>query len=1295
MSNNEQQTLPVKPLNNGLFADYYLENIVPKQPEWDEALFASGKAALTELQTLRAGLNPAALDEVQLEEHWIKPVLHILGHHYAVQGKIRYRDSGHRKPDYFLLASKAEADAITSEVYASSQLTHVVAVADAKRWGSKLDQASPKERNPSQQIDEYLRYSERPWGILTDGRYWRLYHRDTSKYNTYYAVDLDALLDAGDTNSFLYFYAFFRLEAFTSGWLTKVLAGSEDFAQKLTDKLEDEVYDALELIAQGFLDYRRNNLNPDPATLREIYQQSLVLLYRLLFIFYAESREILPMDNDGYKTQLSMTSIKNEVMNTLNSGRSLDADSGRIYNRLRDLFFAIDAGSPRSSVPPYNGRLFSDKEHPFLADKIVGDEQLIPALDKLARVDDDDSRKRPDDNNKRVFVDYRDLEVRHLGSIYEKLLEYELDIATEPLTVRGGQYATAKANEKVEKQPGEVYLRTGSNERKVTGSYYTPDYIVRFIVEKTLEPLLSAIRERYATQDEEGVWHVAEDKRAALISDVLALNVLDPATGSGHFVVDVTSYIAEWLRALSLRPTDIGEEDELIYWKRQVASACIYAVDINPLAVELAKLSMWLTTLAKGKPLSFLDHHIRVGNSLVGTRISEIDDLMVSVDAEKKARAARAKRIKREATTGQINMFSDADFSEGVRFAVQQMSAIENTIADSVQDVKQQEQLYASLTKRLSAWKQAADVWTARYFGLALTFDQWKAVRDFTTSGLIPPKYQHIVDAAGATAAEQRFFHWDLAFPEIFFDASGQPKDNPGFDAVVGNPPYVRWQSFKLDLKKYFEASYDVYNSSADLFLYFYELGLRHLKPEHRLGYITSGTYMNSNSAKPFRQYIHQNAAMEWVANFGENQPFRGAEMVYPTIAVMRSGKSRETFRNLFIEGTVHYSRLGKTVTQDDWEDSLSEATGLDEWRFQAKELTLLFKKLNQHSIKLDEFIKGEIYYGVLTGLNEAFVIDSTTRRQLVQEHQSSEELIAPILRGQDLRPWYQINNDQHLILARQGINIDDYPAIKRHLEKFREALEVRPSEWDTARDGKWKGRTAGDYRWFEWHDVVAYHQKFREPKIMWADIAKIPRFSRNEGSYVNNTGFFIANPKMSLLALLQSRSLWFALSQISTPLRLRGGLWQYRAIIQFVKRLPIPELTADQESALGALAEGITQLAQTRYQRHESMRQTIRNEFGGGEIGTQVRLYRWWELEDEKALSDEIRRQLGQDIPLGRRSEWRKFLADEQAKHQGLTAQIIKQETRMNAIVYDAFDLTPEERDLIERTTKYPYGEV
>ena len=185
-----------------------------------------------------------------------------------------------------------------------------------------------------------------------------------------------------------------------------------------------------------------------------------------------------------------------------------------------------------------------------------------------------------------------------------------------------------------------------------------------------------------------------------------------------------------------------------------------------------------------------------------------------------------------------------------------------------------------------------------------------------------------------------------------------------------------------------------------------------------------------------------------------------------------------------------------------------------------------------------------------------------------------------------------------------------------------------------------------------------------------------------------------IVTDKLSLLGLLNSRVLWFIISQTCVPLRLRAGLWQYQTTQQFVRRLPIPELTTAQESDLSTIAQEMTTIARQRYAFHEQMRHRIRTDLGSGATLNDA-LTEWWSLADGAKLRAEIKKAFKTDIPLRQRTEWDTFLREQQAGHRRLTDQIIALETRMNAIVYDAFDLTPEERALIERTTKYPYGGV
>jgi hypothetical protein len=223
------------------------------------------------------------------------------------------------------------------------------------------------------------------------------------------------------------------------------------------------------------------------------------------------------------------------------------------------------------------------------------------------------------------------------------------------------------------------------------------------------------------------------------------------------------------------------------------------------------------------------------------------------------------------------------------------------------------------------------------------------------------------------------------------------------------------------------------------------------------------------------------------------------------------------------------------------------------------------------------------------------------------------------------------------------------------------------------------------------------YYVEFEKPKILWAEISKLPRLSLDDrGLFTNNQCDFLLSESKSifaLLGLLHSRVTWFSLSQMATPLRLRAGLWQYQLFSQFVERLPIPDLTTTHESELAEFAETITAKAKERYQLHEAMRRRIATDLGkGGKLNE--RLEEWWSLADVAVLQAEVRKAFKTDVPVAEGDDWERFLLDRQGKHQQMTAEIVELETRLNQIVYEAFKLTPEETALIERATKYPYGE-
>jgi hypothetical protein len=333
------------------------------------------------------------------------------------------------------------------------------------------------------------------------------------------------------------------------------------------------------------------------------------------------------------------------------------------------------------------------------------------------------------------------------------------------------------------------------------------------------------------------------------------------------------------------------------------------------------------------------------------------------------------------------------------------------------------------------------------------------------------------------------------------------------------------------------------------------------------------------------------------------------------------------------------------------------------------------------------------MYYGIKTGFNEAFIVDRATRDRLVKQDPASAEVIKPLLQGQDLRPWYQENEGRWLIFTRRGINIDAYPAVKEHLHQFRERLEPRPAGLDSTQP--WPGRKAGPYKWYEIQDSVDYYAAFEKPKILWPDITKLPRFSWDtRGFYLGNTGYIAVPDGPWLLGFLASRCTWFLISQIAIALGERAGTNRYRLIDQYMRPLPIPDVSPAEREAIGRLALEVTEQAHARYELHRKTRRRILSDLGTPDKKLNQKLMAWWNL-DFPSFRAEVKKVFKKDIPLGERDEWEEWLAGRRAKHERLTTEIVRLETELNAHVYDLFGLTPEEIRTIEESTKYRYGEV
>jgi type I restriction-modification system DNA methylase subunit len=1270
--------------NQGLFSDYYLDNILPK--EW-AVLQTEAIEIMERLQLLYAKFTPNPNNEAQTEDDWIKPVLRELGHiYFEVQVPLDVPAST-QKPDYIFYRNEAARIANKGKVVTASDLkTSAYAIGDAKKWERSLDKAAAQgsdafnNKNPSYQIFFYMLHSGLPWGLLTNGRHWRLYHYETAhKLEVFYEVDLPALLETNDVKNFLYFYTFFRRGAFNEqGHLTlfQILTASTDYAQSVSDDLRQQVYDALRFVAQGFLDYPGNGLNATPETCKLIYDSSLTLLYRLLFIFYAEARDLLPLhSNSTYQRRYSLHAIKNDVATSLQE--DLFPDSGIVWSRLKVLFHIIDLGRPPLNVTTFNGGLFDPKRHTFLEDYTVGDLSLCQAIDKLARV-------------KSQFVDYRDLAERHLGTIYEGLLEYTLQVATEPMVElkSSSKIVPAEGVQKkdiaAEFQPGEVYLITDRGERKITGSYYTPDYIVKYMVEQVLSSILHDV-----VKDTE-----SDEER---IQAVLGINVLDPSMGSGHFPVEVVEYIARFLVELGVQPEELGEAD-MSYWKRRVAQQCIYGVDMNPLAVELAKLSLWLATTAKDRPLSFLDHHLRVGNALIGSWLSE-----VATDQHPRAKQSRkrAREVEEKAKeAGQLSLLSDDDFRQNTDVALEAISEIERSPSVTVKDVKAQETAYDELRRRFSdKYLRLADLGAAVYFDLEIDSNLWQPLADCASGkALIQlPKLDTIYQRVVELAQEKHFFHWELEFPDIFFDHQGRLlEDNAGFDVIIGNPPYVRQEQLG-DYKLFFRDHYEVYHSIADLFIYFFAQGLRLLRKGGKLAYISSNMWLRTNYATPLRQYLRTRTTVETIIDLGNTRVFADAPDLTPTIQIVR--KVEPTNDSVAMAAVFTRGEQIKAF-REQLADRLFPISIYDQidtgWQLASPALRTLFTKLMKVGSPLGEVVKGQIYRGLLTGLNEAFIINTTIRDHLVEKDPMCSTLIKPLVRGEDLRPWYQEDEGRWLICIPSGWTkrtfLDTSMTETQAWEKFYAHHPQLATYLYPFAEAARKRLDKGQY-WWELR-ACEYYDAFENAKIFWPDIAKFPRFSWDEqGLVVNDIGFILLPADLSLLGILQSRVCWFCITRLCSPLAERVGAIIYRLKSQFITHLPIPSLVDEQRNYIGELVRQLTKVAQQRYQMRRKVTHRIRQDLGIPQAKLNQRLQTWWKLSF-KEFREELVKVFKRDIPLKDRDDWEQLLQERSADIRRMTEEISRLEIELNKAVYAAFCLDDEEIELIEQEIKYQYGE-
>ncbi len=895
----------------------------------------------------RTGLEAGA-NEGDTEDRFIRPVLRLLGHSFSLFAEI---PGAGKKPDYFFYDSDTEREA-AEQAGAAAKVERALAVGDAKRFDLALDRRHP-EGDPVAQIRDYVLLSRRSFGILTNGRVWRLYARDTALVErACHEIDLVALLEHGTPDDLRYFVAFFGVAAFRPGadersFLERALDDSALHAVEISTALERAVFAAVPPIAHGLLsDEARTR-----AALDHAFAHALVFLYRVLFCLYAEARGQLPVSNSDYR-RYSIAHHRLEVASVLDEGRVLSTASDGLFAELGALFRMIDRGDAALGVTEYDGGLFDASQHPWLDGRSVPDSLLASALDGVYRVSG-------------RLVDYRDLSVRTLGTVYERLLAWEL-------VERDGDLALAE-----------------SPRRHETGSYFTPEPVVDAIVERTLDPLVSR---RSAQVREQGL----SGEKA--LDALLDLRVLDPAMGSAHFLVGAAEFLAQ---AIATDPSYDGDLS-LSDLRRLVAERCLYGIDLNPLAVELARLSLWLVTAREGEPLTFLGN-LRAGDSLVGADTQTLLDPM----------------------TGLL----EAHIAASVGDLLREVGELQRRATHTGADAREK--------KRLAG----------RIEGLRLPLDVFaeQALERFT-----PP-------------AGRRRLHWPLEFPEVFVDERGEPREGGGFDAVIGNPPYIRVQEIGRDVADYCRARFESARGSFDAYVVFLERGLSLLAPHGRLGFIVPNKLFKLDYGERLRELFSRQELVEEVLDFGASQLFAGATNYTCILVLDKSGVPELSYRRF--RGT-RAAVLGELAAPSSLpaQRFATRALGGEPWVLVPPEEAAVIQAAAEGSERLDA-VTEQIFQGVITSADPVYVVeDRGTRggRRVVWSKASERELelepdlLHPLASGGDVERYAfkplsslllfpYVRDGREMRLLTEG-ELEDLPLTKAYLADHETQLRGRES---------------------------------------------------------------------------------------------------------------------------------------------------------------------------------------------------------------------------------------------------------
>lgn len=653
----------------------------------------------------------------------------------------------------------------------------------------KLDRRTPgvsgaAQANPHSMLQEYLnRTPEALWGFLSNGLQLRILRDNVSLVRpAYIEFDLQTMMEGEVYSDFVLLWLLChqsRVEAEKAqdSWLEKWYNSARERGSRALDQLRDGVSDAISALGRGFLAHPanrelRSRLRSGTLDKQDYYRQLLRLVYRFIFLFVAEDRELLLLpdapaaNKDRYLQYYSMRRLR-----TL-AGKKRGTKHPDLFRAASVIMDKLYEGEPALALPALGSFLWSSSAVADLAGCDIANEHFLQAVRCLA------FNIR---SGVRLPVDYRNLGTEELGSVYESLLELHPQLNLDA---------------------AEFHLEMASgNERKTTGSYYTHPSLIKCLLDSALDPVLDEVCKK-------------EDPEMALLN----LKICDPACGSGHFLIAAAHRVAKRLAAVRTGDDEPSLEDQRRAL-REVISRSIYGVDINEMAIELCKVSLWMEALEPGKPLSFLDHHLKCGNSLLGTTPALLtggipDAAFTSIEGDDRQLCRDLKRQNKleRKHPGQLSLFKKREWQWVAAEHIAEYHGDGSIVDDTLEQVRRKEKDYQEFIQS-GEYRQSrlvADTWCAAFVWEknkklpgAITDHVFRSIQESPSS-----IEDWMREEIRRLAEQYRFFHWHLAFPDVFYQCCAEeiPAHEHvgwcgGFDVVLGNPP---WERVKLQVKEWF-----------------------------------------------------------------------------------------------------------------------------------------------------------------------------------------------------------------------------------------------------------------------------------------------------------------------------------------------------------------------------------------------------------------------------------------------------------------------------------------------------------